>query len=149
MDRIRLIASDMDATLLDGHSASIPQLTLARFIEGGHFGAYVRAMRGVYADRLDVLAGLVRAHLAGFVEPRVPAGGMQMPCVFTRDISERAVIDRAAAELREACSGRDHNRIRDLVEALNEASRPFAQRIMDASIKVALESRSAYEIAGS
>jgi len=82
-------------TLLDGHSASIPQLTLARFIEGGHFGAYVRAMRGVYADRLDVLAGLVRAHLAGFVEPRVPAGGMQMPCVFTRDISERAVIDAA------------------------------------------------------
>ena len=65
------------------------------------------------------------------------------------DASERAVIDRAAAELREACSGTDHNRIRDLVEALNEASRPFAQRIMDASIKVALESRSAYEIAGS
>lgn len=83
-------------TLLDGHSASIPQLTLARFIEGGHFGAYVRAMRGVYADRLDVLAGLVRAHLADFVEPRVPAGGMQMPCVLTRDISERAVIDAAA-----------------------------------------------------
>ena len=82
-------------TLLDGHSASIPQLTLARFIEGGHFGAYVRAMRGVYADRLDVLAGLVRAYLADFVEPRVPAGGMQMPCVFTRDISERAVIDGA------------------------------------------------------
>lgn len=65
-------------TLLDGHSASIPQLTLARFIEGGHFGAYVRA------------------HLGDFVEPRVPAGGMQMPCVFTRDISERTVIDAAA-----------------------------------------------------
>ena len=26
-------------TLLDGHSAPIPQLTLARFIDGGHFGA--------------------------------------------------------------------------------------------------------------
>jgi Fe-S protein assembly chaperone HscA len=65
------------------------------------------------------------------------------------DAAERAVIDRAAAELRAACDGTDHNRIRDLVEALNEASRPFAQRIMDASIKVALESKSAYEIAGS
>ena len=43
-----------------------------------------------------MLAGLVRAHLADFVEPRVPAGGMQMPCVLTRDISERAVIDAAA-----------------------------------------------------
>jgi hypothetical protein len=32
---------------------------------------------------------LVRQHLADFVEPRVPAGGMQMPCVFIRDIPER------------------------------------------------------------
>jgi GntR family transcriptional regulator/MocR family aminotransferase len=82
-------------TLLDGHSASIPQLTLARFIDGGHFGAHVRAMRTVYAARRDALAGLVRGRLADFVEPRVPAGGMQMPCVFTRALSERAVIDAA------------------------------------------------------
>ncbi|AVR87236.1 PLP-dependent aminotransferase family protein [Thauera aromatica] len=82
-------------TLLDGHSAPIPQLTLARFIEGGHFGAHVRAMRGVYAERLDVLVRLVRKHLADFVEPRVPVGGMQMPCVFIRDIPEREAIDTA------------------------------------------------------
>lgn len=82
-------------TLMDGHSASIPQLTLARFMEGGHFGAHVRVMRGVYANRLDVLVRLVRKHLADFVEPRVPAGGMQMPCVFVRDIPERETIDTA------------------------------------------------------
>jgi GntR family transcriptional regulator/MocR family aminotransferase len=34
-------------TLLDGHSAPIAQLTLARFIEGGHLGAHVRTMRAV------------------------------------------------------------------------------------------------------
>ncbi|MPS28531.1 MAG: PLP-dependent aminotransferase family protein [Alcaligenaceae bacterium] len=82
-------------TLLDGHSAPIPQLTLARFIEGGHFGAHVRTMRAVYAERRDVLARLVRQHLSDFVEPRVPAGGMQMPCVFIRDLSEGAVVDAA------------------------------------------------------
>ena len=82
-------------TLLDGHSAPIPQLTLARFIEGGHFGAHVRTMRAVYAERRDVLARLVRQHLADFVEPRVPAGGMQMPCVFIRDIPEREAVDSA------------------------------------------------------
>lgn len=82
-------------TLQDGHSAPIPQLTLARFMEGGHFGAHVRTMRSVYAERLDVLIRLVRKHLADVVEPRVPVGGMQMPCVFTRDISERAAIDAA------------------------------------------------------
>ncbi len=83
-------------TLLDGHSAPIPQLTLARFIEGGHFGVHVRTMRAVYAERRDALARLVRLHLAEFVEPRVPAGGMQMPCVFIRDIPEHEVVQAAA-----------------------------------------------------
>ncbi|MFJ5471999.1 MocR-like pyridoxine biosynthesis transcription factor PdxR [Pectobacterium carotovorum] len=82
-------------TLMDGHSAPIPQLTLARFIEGGHFGAHVRMMRTVYAERRDVLARLVRQHLADFVEPRVPAGGMQMPCIFIRDISEHDAVESA------------------------------------------------------
>ncbi|MEL7628940.1 PLP-dependent aminotransferase family protein [Pectobacterium aroidearum] len=82
-------------TLMDGHSAPIPQLTLARFIEGGHFGAYVRTMRAVYAERRDVLARLVRQHLSDFVEPRVPAGGMQMPCIFIRDISEHDAVESA------------------------------------------------------
>ncbi|WP_066265782.1 MocR-like pyridoxine biosynthesis transcription factor PdxR [Hydrogenophaga palleronii] len=82
-------------TLLDGHSAPIPQLTLARFIEGGHFGAHVRTMRAVYAERRDVLARLVRQHLADFVEPRVPTGGMQMPCVFIRDIPEHEAVESA------------------------------------------------------
>ncbi|WP_406624497.1 PLP-dependent aminotransferase family protein [Acidovorax sp. SDU_ACID1] len=82
-------------TLLDGHSAPIAQLTLARFIEGGHFGAHVRAMRGLYAARRDALARLVQEHLAAWVQPRVPAGGMQMPCVFTRDMPERAAVDAA------------------------------------------------------
>jgi GntR family transcriptional regulator/MocR family aminotransferase len=82
-------------TLMDGHSAPVPQLTLARFIEGGHFGAHVRTMRAVYAERRDVLARLVRQHLADYVEPRVPAGGMQMPCVFVRDIPEHEAVESA------------------------------------------------------
>ncbi|MGE8231769.1 MAG: PLP-dependent aminotransferase family protein [Stenotrophomonas sp.] len=82
-------------TLLDGHSAPIPQLTLARFMQGGHFGAHVRAMRALYCERRDVLAALVRRHLKDFVQPRVPDGGMQMPCVFIRDIPEQRAIDAA------------------------------------------------------
>lgn len=82
-------------TLLDGHSAPIPQLTLARFIEGGHFGAHVRNMRAVYAERRDVLAELVRTRTSGFLEPHVPAGGMQMPCVFVCDLPEHQAVDAA------------------------------------------------------
>ncbi|WP_456077683.1 MocR-like pyridoxine biosynthesis transcription factor PdxR [Kaistia defluvii] len=82
-------------TLQDGHTAPMAQWTLARFMEGGHFGAHVRSMRAVYADRLDVLAGLVRRHLSDFVEPRIPAGGLQMPCRLTADLPERTAIDAA------------------------------------------------------
>lgn len=82
-------------TLLDGHSAPIAQLTLARFMEGGHFGAHVRTMRGIYAERLDVLATLVDNHLSDFVEARVPVGGLQLPCLLTCDLPEPAAIDAA------------------------------------------------------
>ncbi|NEW95244.1 PLP-dependent aminotransferase family protein [Rhodopseudomonas sp. BR0G17] len=82
-------------TLLDGHSATMAQLTLARFMEGGHFGAHVRTMRGVYATRLDVLVRLVRKHLSGLVEPRVPVGGLQLPCVLTSDLTERTAVAAA------------------------------------------------------
>lgn len=82
-------------TLFDGHSAPIAQMTLARFMEAGHFGAHVRTMRGVYAERLDVLASLVGKRLSSFVETRVPVGGLQMACVLNGDIPERSVIDAA------------------------------------------------------
>ena len=82
-------------TLLDGHSAPLPQLTLARFMEGGHFGAHVRTMRGIYAERLEVMAHLVRTHLADFLEPRVPIGGLQMPCTLTGALSESVAVDTA------------------------------------------------------
>ena len=82
-------------TLQDGHNASIAQLTLSRFMEGGHFNAHVRAMRALYAERRDVLADLLRRHLGAFLVPQVPAGGLQMPCHFVQGLSEDAVV-RAA-----------------------------------------------------
>ncbi len=82
-------------TLMDGHTATMAQLTLARFIEGGHFGAYIRTMRGVYAARLKVLTALVRTHLADWVSPRVPIGGLQMPCLLTGAIDEPQALAAA------------------------------------------------------
>lgn len=82
-------------TLLDGHTAPMAQLTLARFMDGGHFGAHVRTMRGIYAERLEVLVGLVNRHLSDFVDPYVTIGGLQLPCLLTGDLSERAVIEAA------------------------------------------------------
>ena len=82
-------------TLQDGHTASIAQLTLARFMEGGHYTAHVRTMRALYAERRDVLAELVRKRLGAFLAPRIPAGGLQMPCHFVQDLPEDAVVTAA------------------------------------------------------
>lgn len=82
-------------SLQDGHNASLAQLTLARFIGGGHFGAHVRTMRSIYAQRLKCLAGLVRRHLGDVLEVRVPAGGLQLPCVLKPGLAERPLIDAA------------------------------------------------------
>lgn len=82
-------------TLLDGHTASISQLTLARFISGGHFGAYVRSMRTLYAERLALLAELLEKRLGTLIEPHVPAGGLQMPCLLTGDLPEATAVTAA------------------------------------------------------
>src|SRR5690606_1229422 len=60
---------------------------------------------------------------------------------------EKPRIEAAAEELRAACAESDHNRIRDRIDHLNEVSIEFAQRIMDASIKAALERRNVAELA--
>lgn len=88
-------------SLQDGHNASLAQLTLARFIAGGHFGAYVRGMRNLYGERLG-RRGAGRRRLGGLVEPRVPAGGLQMPGLLCAEIDEtRAIVAayRAGVEL--------------------------------------------------
>lgn len=84
-------------TLQDGHTASIAQLTLARFMEGGHYTAHVRTMRALYTERRDALAELVHKRLGEFLAPRIPAGGLQMPCHFVQDLPEDAVVTAAKA----------------------------------------------------
>jgi len=59
---------------------------------------------------------------------------------------ERAKLLAATDVLRAACTRDDHNEIRDLIEVVNEAGRPLAERIMDDSIRAALASRSVDEL---
>ncbi|HHZ8493415.1 TPA: PLP-dependent aminotransferase family protein [Enterobacter mori] len=85
----------MARTLMDGHTASITQLTLAKFLEGGHFGAYIRKMRSVYVTRRDKLASLMEEYLSDYVACIAPAGGMQMPCLLKQGISEKEIAAAA------------------------------------------------------
>ncbi|MCK6825303.1 PLP-dependent aminotransferase family protein [Enterobacter kobei] len=85
----------MARTLMDGHTASITQLTLAKFLEGGHFGAYIRKMRNVYVARRDKLASLMDEYLSDYVVYATPAGGMQMPCHLRHGLSEKDIATAA------------------------------------------------------
>ena len=55
-------------------------------------------------------------------------------------------IDAAVKALQEATVGRDSDRIRELSEALSEATEPFARRIMDTSIQAALADKRVSEV---
>lgn len=64
----------------------------------------------------------------------------------TVEAEERATIDAAIARLEAAMQATDYNRIRELTDALNQATTPLAQRIMDGSIKEALEHKRVEEV---
>jgi molecular chaperone DnaK len=59
---------------------------------------------------------------------------------------EEPAIRAALEELRGRMAGTDYNAIRDHIDRLNERSTPFAQRIMSASLKRALERKQAEEV---
>ncbi|HXQ21368.1 MAG TPA: Hsp70 family protein, partial [Candidatus Acidoferrales bacterium] len=63
------------------------------------------------------------------------------------DAAERAAIDAAMVQLEAAMVATDYNRIRDLTDELNRVTEPMAQRIMDASIKAALERKRVEDVA--
>ena len=62
------------------------------------------------------------------------------------EAGERAQMDEVAERLEAARRGTDRELIAKLVEELNEITTPFAERIMDAAIKLALEKKSVEEL---
>jgi len=59
---------------------------------------------------------------------------------------ERARMEEVVERLEAARTGTDRELIAKLVEELNEVTTPFAERIMDAAIKLALEKKSVEEL---
>ena len=62
------------------------------------------------------------------------------------DSAERARIDEIASRLHSVRTGDDREAIARLVEELNQATTPFAQRIMDEAIGEALEKKSVQDL---
>ncbi|MDD2056676.1 PLP-dependent aminotransferase family protein [Pseudomonas sp. GD03860] len=83
-------------SIIDGHTPQILQLTLARFMEDGHYNAHVRAMRKLYATRRMAMLDAIDTHLPGIVSALRPQGGLQIPCLLAEGWSEAQTIAQAA-----------------------------------------------------
>ncbi len=83
-------------SIMDGHTPQILQLTLARFMEDGHYNAHVRAMRKLYAGRRASMFEAIGRHLDGIATAMRPPGGLQMPCLLDEGWSEERTIRLAA-----------------------------------------------------
>lgn len=84
-------------SVMDGHTPQLPQLTLARFMEDGHYYAHIRAMRKLYAARRLALLNALDRHLSEVVTPLRPDGGLQIPCLLKPGWSEPVTLRQAAA----------------------------------------------------
>ncbi|WP_022963581.1 PLP-dependent aminotransferase family protein [Halopseudomonas pelagia] len=84
-------------SMMDGHTPQILQLTLARFMEDGHYNAHVRAMRKLYAGRRSVMLDAIGKHLHGIVTALRPPGGLQIPCLLHDGWPEEKTIRQAAS----------------------------------------------------
>lgn len=84
-------------SIMDGHTPQILQLTLARFMEDGHYNAHVRAMRKLYGGRRAVMLNAIGKHLEGIVTALCPQGGLQIPCLLAEGWSEEKTILQAAS----------------------------------------------------
>lgn len=83
-------------SVMDGHTPQIPQLTLARFMDDGHYNSHVRAMRKLYAGRREAMLGSIDQHLGSMVTALRPEGGLQIPCLLKPGWSEEKTIQQAA-----------------------------------------------------
>lgn len=64
-------------SLTQRHAPLVDQAVVADFMDQGHFGRHLRAMREVYAERLGVLTREVKARLAGRLDLSPVEAGLQ------------------------------------------------------------------------
>jgi GntR family transcriptional regulator/MocR family aminotransferase len=79
---------------LDGITQLHGQAALADFMESGAFAAHIRRMRGLYAEREEVLLERLRQRLGGFLSLPEPGGGLQLAARFRRSLDDLDLVRR-------------------------------------------------------
>lgn len=73
----------------------IDQAALAEFIEGGHLGAHVRRMRGIYQERRECLREAIESRLDGLIEPIAGDAGLNISYRFDQQCDDVALAASA------------------------------------------------------
>lgn len=83
-------------SVMDGHSALLPQAVTAAFIEQGHYAAHLRLMRQLYQSRRDLLQEQLNTRLSDPLQLLPCRGGLQMTALLRQ--GEEAALTRRAAQ---------------------------------------------------
>lgn len=71
-------------SVMDGHSALLPQAVTAEFLQQGHFASHLRLMRQLYHSRRDRLLQQIGTRLQPWLTPLPSAGGLQLTVTLTQ-----------------------------------------------------------------
>lgn len=81
--------------VLDRHNAIVPQMVLADFMAGGHFGRHIKRTRQAYAERRHMLLTGIEAGLAGELACGPSDSGLDLCVHFRLPFDELAVAQAA------------------------------------------------------
>lgn len=73
----------------DGHSSQVKQLSMAHFMEEGHFDRYTRNMQQIYATRREQAFETLSSYSKGNYQVHKAACGLQMRCNSTRELNAK------------------------------------------------------------
>lgn len=76
-------------SVLDGHSALLPQAITAAFLQQGHFASHLRLMRQLYHSRRDLLRTQITQRLSPWLTPMASGGGLQVTVKLNQQEPQR------------------------------------------------------------
>ncbi|WP_313653851.1 PLP-dependent aminotransferase family protein [Pantoea sp.] len=75
-------------SVLDGHSALLPQAITATFLQQGHFASHLRLMRQLYHSRRNLLLTQITQRLSPWIIPMASGGGLQVTVKLQQNVSK-------------------------------------------------------------
>jgi GntR family transcriptional regulator/MocR family aminotransferase len=82
----------------DVHPPILEQMTLADFIDEGHYMRYLRKMRLLYLERRNTLADALKRELRDLLDVAVPEAGIHLVAWLPEGTNARAIVQQAAVD---------------------------------------------------